>query len=104
MKKFASLIIISLFVFSAGTGCTSSGSSWCRSGSLFPIAKSSKPQTVYTAASISECNPCEPTACSPCEPAACNPCEPVCDPCAANCTGIVTPRGIITSPPIPAAN
>ncbi|MDR0521781.1 MAG: hypothetical protein LBH00_08005 [Planctomycetaceae bacterium] len=100
MKKIVSLVIIGLLAASAGSGCTSSGSSWCRSGSLFPIARSKPVQTVYTTSvsAASECNPCEPAACAPCEPAACAPCEPVCDPCAANCTGVITPRGVVPVP------
>ncbi|MCL2744082.1 MAG: hypothetical protein FWE67_09535 [Planctomycetaceae bacterium] len=109
MKKlvvcFALALITSMFV-----GCsTSSMSSWCRSGSIFPTFGSTreKSEKVYLSSGLnacapSSCQPCEPNACQPCEPV-CQPCEPVCNPCEPICnpcdnrfvSGVVT-RGITT--------
>ena len=108
MKKFTLFCAVALLLSLVSTGCSSNGgslTSWCRSGSLFPVSRSAQAtQTVYTtAASTSACSPCESVTCSPCEPAcqpcepACQPCEPACNPCVPNCTGIYT-RGIIPGP------
>jgi len=94
MKKFTLFSAVALLLSSVCIGCSSNGSSWCRTGSLFPVAQTKDAtQVVYTTAgSYSNCNPCEPAACAPCEPVcnpcepACNPCEPACDPCVP-CTG-----------------
>ena len=99
MKKFALFSTVALFVSLVSIGCSSNGgstSSWCRSGSIWPISRSAEAQTVYmTGASASNCNPCEPAACAPCEPV-CNPCEPACDPCVPR-SGIYS-RGIVPGP------
>jgi hypothetical protein len=108
MKKFAMLCTVALLLSSVSIGCTSNGSSWCRTGSIFPTAKTKETtQVVYTAAagSYQHCDPCEAAACNPCEPAACNPCEPVCNPCEPMCdpcmpysrSGVIT-RGIMPGP------
>jgi len=99
MKKSALLIAIAL-LSSVSIGCTTSGgglSSFCRTGSIFPVATSTQAQRVYipTVGSSDFCNPCEPAACGPCEPA-CDPCEPVCDPCVPR-TGVYG-RTIIPGP------
>jgi hypothetical protein len=104
MKKIALFCVSALFVSLFSTGCSTSGTSWCRSGSLFPLARAKQAeQTIYTAAALtSACNPCEPAACDPCEPAcapcepACDPCQPACDPCASR-TRVFTP-GITPGP------
>lgn len=101
MKKLAFFCTIVL-LSSACIGCTSSGgstSSWCRMGSLFPVATTAPSQQhVYmTAGSYDPCNPCDPPTCAPCEPV-CNPCEPLCDPCLPR-TGVYS-RGVVTPGPM----
>ncbi|MDR3182120.1 MAG: hypothetical protein LBT89_04225 [Planctomycetaceae bacterium] len=110
MKKFvlfaAAVILLSAFT----AGCSSSsGTSWCRSGSLFPTARNKqKTETVYltaatgTGIAASQCDPCTPNQCQPCEPAACQPCDPVCNPCdSCSNTGAVSPvRGVVVPGPV----
>jgi len=99
MKKITLFCAAVLLVSFLSTGCSTSGSglsSWCRTGSLFPTARSKEAtEVVYQTAGVySQCDPCTPVECNPCEPVACNPCEPVCDPC-------VRTGGIYTRAPIP---
>ena len=101
MKKFTLFCAVALLLSSVSIGCSSNGgstSSWCRTGSIFPVARTKEAtQVVYTApASASNCDPCEPASCAPCDAVTCDPCEPVCDPCA-RYGGIVT-RGVIPGP------
>jgi cell division protein FtsW (lipid II flippase) len=63
MKKFVLLSVAALMIASLAVGCSSNGtSSWCRSGSLFPTARSKATQTVYTtSAQAQQCDPCTPS-------------------------------------------
>ena len=101
MKKFALFCSVALLLSSVSIGCSSSGgttTSWCRTGSLFPVSRSQdRVESVYlTRAMAQNCNPCEPAACAPCEPV-CNPCEPACDPCPSVYTRGFT-RGVYPGP------
>jgi len=108
MKKLVLLCAVA-FLASVSIGCTSSGgssSSWCRMGSLFPVAGTTQSQQrVYmTAGSYDPCNPCEPVSCAPCEPACSAPCEPVCSaPCDPACdpcvrTGVFSRGRVLPGP------
>lgn len=100
MKKFALFSAVALLLSSISIGCSSDGtSSWCRSGSLFPVVRSrDSVQTVYTTGNtISSCDPCVPAGCEPCEPL-CNPCEPVCDPCLPSGSNMYSSPSVVPGP------
>ena len=82
MKKCLMFGIVAMLLSALSVGCSSDGSSssWCRSGSWWPTARSSQnTQTVY-ATGAQACDPCE-------QASACNPCEAACNPCDMSCTG-----------------
>ncbi len=99
MKKLVLFCAIALALSTVSLGCSSSGSRFCKTGSLWPTSRTKKnTEQVYLTSTARNCElaACEP-ACAPCEPA-CDPCEPLCDPCAMNGMSGVVSTGIIPGP------
>ncbi len=92
MKKCLMFGVVAVLLSAMSIGCSSDGgsssSSFCRTGSLWPTARSRQETKMVYATSAQACNPCDVVS-------ACNPCEPVCNPCDMSCTGTsVVPGGI----------
>lgn len=91
MKKFAIFCAVAVALSSISVGCTSDGSSsFCRSGSLWPTARSRQQhETVYASSGMTG-------SCT--EVDVCGPCEPICEPCGITCSGDVYNTGTIQLP------